>query len=234
MATNQFEAAAQNAIELSRSRSRAEIDEFEAEAERQAHAARIGAMSRFGVPKRIRGMIPDGISDTRAIKRVVEWHGEQQRDESNWCLVLSAQPGTGKSTAAGVWLWLRTAGVVGFNACERVTRPDLGTSANAQRWFSASEIAAASGFDGSVDSLCAMRALVFDDLGTEYTDRRGYVKTRLDVIIDSRYREFRPTLITTNLNVGSFRERYGERVADRLREGGAWFEFQAGSMRSGK
>lgn len=230
--TNDFERRARELIERSRSRTPEERDEFEADEKRSAHAARVESMARFGVPKRIRRMIPGNIRDTDAVSRAVRWHNDQQGDESKWCLVLSAKPGTGKSTAGGVWLWLRTAGVVVSHGGTPVIRPDLATPTNAQRWFSASEIAAASGFDGSVDSLCTMAALVIDDLGTEYADRKGYVKTRLDVIVDSRYREFRPTLITTNLNSEAFKERFGERVTDRLREGGAFFEFSAPSMRS--
>jgi hypothetical protein len=217
MAINQFEAVAGRIARLALDRTDEELREFKTANETRAAAERVEALSRFGVPKRIRRLVPDRITDTTAVRRVLQWHEQQQADESQWCLALSAAPGTGKSTAAGAWLWMRTEGVSASKA--------------RQRWFLASEIAAASGFDGSVDALCSLPALVIDDLGTEYSDRHGFAKTRLDVIVDARYREFRPTLITTNLNIDAFRERFGERVADRLREGGAWFEFQAESMR---
>jgi DNA replication protein DnaC len=77
--------------------------------------------------------------------------------------------------------------------------------------------------------------MVIDDLGVEYLDKNGNFLQRLDELIDERYSNYRQTIITTNLNVKAFKERYGERVADRIREGfefgGAFMELAESSMR---
>ena len=57
--------------------------------------------------------------------------------------------------------------------------------------------------------------LVLDDFGTENT---VYGRESMLPIIFQRYENRMPTVITTNLNSKLIQERYGERVADRLRE----------------
>ena len=80
--------------------------------------------------------------------------------------------------------------------------------------------------------------LVIDDLGVEYLDAKGYTQKRFDEILDERYSNFRKTLITTNLNARDFRDRYGTRIFDRIREGlssgGAFVEIGEKSYRAEK
>ena len=66
------------------------------------------------------------------------------------------------------------------------------------------------------------KLMVIDDLGIEYLDKNGNFLQRLDELLDERYSNFRKTIITTNLNADAFKDRYGERVADRMREGFTW------------
>lgn len=80
-------------------------------------------------------------------------------------------------------------------------------------------------------SIEAADAMVLDDPGTEFLDRAGSMGVRMDGLLDARYREIRKTLITTNLCVEDFSARYGERVMDRIRDGGCFYEFTAESMR---
>ena len=74
-------------------------------------------------------------------------------------------------------------------------------------------------------------ALVIDDLGVEYSDQKGAFASLLDEVIDHRYGNQAPTLITTNLTAKEFKERYGERIADRLREAGGFVAVSRDSFR---
>jgi DNA replication protein DnaC len=64
--------------------------------------------------------------------------------------------------------------------------------------------------------------LVIDDIGTEYSDQKGFVTSFVDGLINERYANLLPTVITTNLRVETFTERYGERVARRVRTVGTF------------
>ena len=76
---------------------------------------------------------------------------------------------------------------------------------------------------------CSMLAI--DDLGMEYADAKGSFLSLLDGLVNARYAASLRTVITTNLGAGAFRERYGERVADRIREVGRYVEIADPSMR---
>ena len=56
--------------------------------------------------------------------------------------------------------------------------------------------------------------LIIDDLGTEYTN--SFVSPELYEIVNTRIREKKSTLISTNLNLDELRERYTDRIADRI------------------
>jgi DNA replication protein DnaC len=74
--------------------------------------------------------------------------------------------------------------------------------------------------------------LVLDDLGAEYVDAKGSFLTDLDELVDTFYgAKRRRLLITTNIRVDDFARRYGERITDRLRERGQWFESGGESLR---
>jgi DNA replication protein DnaC len=73
--------------------------------------------------------------------------------------------------------------------------------------------------------------LVIDDLGMEYADEKGSFLATLDGIFNARYANKLRTVITTNLNRGSFKPRYGERIADRIRESGRFVELAGESLR---
>lgn len=173
----------------------------------------------FGVPRRARDTLIGGTVVTRSLEAVREWSA---LGEEAWCLVLSAPVGTGKSTASAWWLREVTRG------SDLAPDPRL-----VKRWWPAPEICAIDSFGAEFRSLSECEALVLDDVGAEYSDQRGALQSKLDRIIDARYREYRRTIITTNLSANDFRERYGERLFDRLREGGRWESIKAQSMRRG-
>lgn len=75
--------------------------------------------------------------------------------------------------------------------------------------------------------------LAIDDLGTEPAAVKlyGTEKTPLVELLAARYDSRLPTLITTNLGPDGIAERYGERIADRLREIADAIGFEGDSFR---
>lgn len=141
-----------------------------------------------------------------ALVRVKEWDAASES-----VLVLSGPPGCGKTVAATWWAWNHRPWAVflratAFAAASRYDQE------RRSRWLEASE-------------------LVLDDLGTEYSDAKGNFQVDLDELIDVFYGNRRPLIITTNCTADEFKQRYGARVVDRLRECGSWFSIKSGSLR---
>ncbi len=63
----------------------------------------------------------------------------------------------------------------------------------------------------------ADRLLVVDDLGAEKVSE--YVRASWYHIIETRYSEMRPTVVTSNLSLAQVAEAYGDRIASRLASG---------------
>ena len=194
---------------------RGDVEKWEREEEAQARRDDLRLLEAWGVPRRIRESL-SALRDTRALEAVRRWNDGRQ--EQAWCIVLSADKGVGKSTAAG---WLLSQMTGGLKAHPSVTRC----------WWPASELAAADVYGEGFQELSAKRQLVIDDLGVEYADSKGAFASKLDRLLDARYREYRTTVITTNLAAKAFADRYGERVYDRLCEGGTWVGIAGASMR---
>lgn len=73
--------------------------------------------------------------------------------------------------------------------------------------------------------------LVLDDLGSEYVDDAGWFAKILTGIVDERYGKELKTIITTNLEAKRFKDSYGERVAERIREIGKFATIAGASQR---
>jgi DNA replication protein DnaC len=97
------------------------------------------------------------------------------------------------------------------------------TAARLARWSRYDEAA--------MEKLLKAKRLVIDDIGTEFMDANGSYQALLDEIVNERYANKRPTLMTTNLEVQAFAARYGERVADRIRESGRFVFVGRDSLR---
>lgn len=67
-------------------------------------------------------------------------------------------------------------------------------------------------FDGHIR---CTSLLILDDMGAEY--RADWVLNKVDAIITARYNQLLPTIITTNLTPEQIKEKYLERIYDRLR-----------------
>jgi len=126
-------------------------------------------------------------------------------------LLPGAPPGCGKTPAAA-YRQLNAKGIV-------------------PAFVRAPTLARASRFGKERDAWVDASALVLDDLGSEFSDAKGSFQTDLDELVDAFYGDRRSLIITTNVTHADFKKRYGERITDRLRECGRWFEIRGASLR---
>ena len=145
-----------------------------------------------------------------------------------WCLVLAGPPGRGKSIAAAYWL-KRIAYDIAVENFETSNQPFT-----KQRWWSAQEVGRVSSHDQELTVLMQRDNIVIDDLGTEYLDKNGHILHRLDELITRRYSNYKRTLITTNLNIQGFKNRYGNRIFSRIGDGGIFHGLVGESYRGGR
>ncbi len=74
--------------------------------------------------------------------------------------------------------------------------------------------------------------LIIDDLGTEFTN--SFVSSELYDILNTRMREDRSTVISTNLNLQELTERYSDRITTRIFAEYKVFHFYGGNIRLAK
>lgn len=208
----------------------AERKREEAKAERErlkALESRKDSLRRRGVPAKDIGRIVDGgVTETVAIAEARAFLD----DESARMLILSGPRGCGKTMAAS---WLASREVV------KVTRwPDGDrewTRDIDSRFVDVSRLSRVSRYsDEQMEPLERCELLVIDDLGMEYADEKGSFLATLDGLVNARYAADLRTIITTNLPAAEFKRRYGERIADRIRECGKFVELSGESMRKGQ
>lgn len=236
MRTTQTDWAAMTAEAERRRREREADPEWQArEAERkeQARRARADAIRRAvsveladaGVPPKDLALIASG--------ELAVTPGTDAVNGAHTLLVLSGMRGCGKTVAASTWLHRWAADVYEQRQGPddaNVVRPVRGlgavfvTAARLSRWSRYD--------DAAMDRLIKAPRLVIDDLGAEFMDERGSYLCLLDEVVNERYAAARPTVMTTNLGAPEFRERYGERIADRIREAGRFVSLPNPSMRS--
>ena len=71
-----------------------------------------------------------------------------------------------------------------------------------------------------------------DDFGVEYLDEKGRFRTTLEKILSRRFARMRFTMLTTNIvDPAIFAERYGDRIASRLHEDGAFIVCEGPDLR---
>lgn len=128
-------------------------------------------------------------------------------------ITLAGGVGVGKTVAA-VW-WLAQRG------------------GSAPAFIRATSLEAAGRYDKAMrDVWTKASALVLDDLGSEYADSKGNSMVVLDEIVDLFNSERRPLIVTTNTTAAAFKERYGERIASRVRQGNGWRVVGGRDLRS--
>jgi len=173
--------------------------------ERQRRESADWALRDARVPERVRAVLTAGADKTPAVLAVLRW-----LEGSRSFLLLAGGTGTGKTIAAchalergGVFERAVSAGRLGLYGDEDVAR---------------------------MRALRRARVLVLDDLGAEFA---GDVwRAQFDELVDERYGDRLRTVITTNLSPDAVRERYGARVADRIRHDGQVVTCGAESLRT--
>lgn len=197
---------------------RADREKSTALAEARRRGAALAELERLGVPlKDIAPIRAEAIRETDAVKAL----------DGSWrLLALSGGPGSGKTTAGTLWLWRYVDAAVKqadvYQPNQRL--PIVFTTAvRLSRWQR---------YDSTkMETLLSADRVVVDDLGAEYLDEKGFYLSLLDELVNERYANLKPTLLTTNLDVIAFRARYGERIADRIRECGRFVSVGEKSLR---
>lgn len=191
-----------------------------AQAERMASEAqkrRIEAMfQRSGIPLRFAERTFDGYEaagegQERALRiaraYADEWELMLARGT---CLIFSGQPGTGKTHLAAA-----IANAVIAKGCSALFTTVSDALRSIKRAYD--KDAGLSEAD-ALNALVEPRLLILDEVGMAYdTD---HSKTLIFDLMNKRYENLRPTIILTNLDAAALRDHLGDRVTDRLREGG--------------
>lgn len=157
---------------------------------------------------------------TTALVSIQAWAESQEKSKLAWSFTIAGGKGCGKSIAAGYWLFTK--------ASRRLTLAK-------RTWWPAARLTRECGYNSNMDEIMSVPYMVIDDLGMEYMDKNRYFNSRLDEIFEERSGNYLPTLITTNLNGHDFRERYGDRITDRMKDGfragGGFIEIKDKSLR---
>lgn len=171
-------------------------------------------MVTFGVPvKDVEAIAVKGLEDSIAMQHAREFEGAKQ-----YILILSGPAGSGKTTAAANWL---------VRAGPILAAAKFGLKLHPPMFITATRLFRASRYDTDLmDTIEKARKLVVDDIGTEYSDQKGFVTSFVDGLFNSRYEHLLPTVFTTNLRVDDFKARYGERVARRIRRVGKFVSIE--------
>lgn len=69
-----------------------------------------------------------------------------------------------------------------------------------------------------MEKFAHVELLILDEAGMDYGTE--FNKTLMFEVLNRRYENMRPTIVLTNLDIGALKEYFGERILDRMREGG--------------
>jgi DNA replication protein DnaC len=165
------------------------------------------ALTRRGVPERT-ARAATVATETDAVK--------QANSAAEDLIVLAGHAGVGKSVAACLWLHGQARG-----------------QSQCMRWIQSGDLARGFAYDAEAfNDLSGVYALVIDDFGVEYLDERGRFQTTLEELLSRRFAWMRKTLLTTNeVDPEKFTARYGERIASRLNESGAFIVCAGSDLR---
>jgi DNA replication protein DnaC len=212
------EEPAVDAAEQARKEAEAKIAEQSEENRRRL----MRAVDRLGVPLRHAQQIMFGkVEDSEALQVVAKWRSLNNRGA---LLVLCGNVGCGKTLAAAK-------AVLDGPPLDRLGKP--WPDRYHARFLDVADLHELGLFDrsGMYEPLFKCSVLVIDDVGTEYDDKSGVMRVILDRIVNKRYAGGGWTVITTNLASGAFRERYGERIMNRLHDDGCGFQRVQGQYR---
>lgn len=205
-------------------------------------------LARASVPgKDIDSLAANDVDDTAAVTAVRELLDSNRRTQA--LLVLAGPRGVGKTTAAGFAIAERMrrklekieadALAAGSDPERALQRYRHRLYRERERWgwcgpmfVTAHRLSRTSRYDSETwEALETAPLLVVDDLGVEFLDGGGNLAGLIDGLLNERYADRWRTVITTNLALSHFEQRYGERVVDRLREAGRYFACTGSSLR---
>lgn len=194
--------------------------------------ARFDRLDRWGVPYReallVMGEDPAGEPfrmDTEPLGFAREFLGAADRGLYNLLVLAGASKGTGK-TIAGVYVLEHAEPPLRYGR--------VWTDAQHPRFVPALELVMGGIYEeGAVAALALAKckALVIDELGGEFMDRKGLYISLLEWLLNRRYESGGYTVITSNLSMEDFRGRYGERIEDRFKHRALWFDCDGASLR---
>jgi DNA replication protein DnaC len=174
---------------------------------------------RYGVPPRL--VVPlAAMRETSAILRVRRYVEEDF--PSGRCLVLTGPTGVGKSLAAAYAIRLTSNTFTGSMARRFFYFPAL-----------CGRLLVPHSREESLELVKHTQLIVLDDFGTEYVKEGGLIDAFLDEIVWYREANYKPTIITTNLDTEGLKKRLPARLIDRLRgEWGRIYEVPGESLRA--
>jgi DNA replication protein DnaC len=173
-------------------------------ARRDAEVKRVKMLER-GWPTRAVDVAMVADVKHSAVSQLAAWDLERN------VAVLSGSAGSGKTVGAAHWAFGRRERIE-FVRASTFAASSRYNQETRERWYGAA-------------------GLCLDDLGAEYLDAKGSFLVDLDELVDTFYADRRPLIITTNCTKQAFKDRYGERVVDRLRESAVWFTVAGASLR---
>lgn len=133
-----------------------------------------------------------------------------ERLRKGTCLIFSGKPGTGKTHLA---IAIAHAVLAAGHSAQFITISDAMRSIKQTYGKEAVRSEA-----DAIQELIEPRLLILDECGMDYgTD---HSKTLIFDVLNKRYEQIRPTIILTNLDAPALREYFGDRIMDRLRDGG--------------
>jgi hypothetical protein len=170
------------------------------------------------IPAKLDRILRSTLLTTSALAETARWV-ESKSD----VLVIEGDTGSGKSVAAA-WAWLfvkcRT------NRSGPMTYGEMHAPASWPVWVDAPTVASLQPWSDQWAEFDRARLVVVDDVGTEEkAERMQAVLERLWNVSSGR------AVITTNLTVADFGDRYGARVASRLAGSGTWARCSDPDMR---
>ena len=146
------------------------------------------------------------------IEVIAEW---LTGNGSEFGLLLCGGCGTGKTTFAKVIAKI-------INSLELIVDPNANYIEKYRiRTYQAQELAVICRTNHEEwKQICNQRMLIIDDLGTEPKEVSEYSNVLYPIIelLQIRYERQLFTIVTTNLTPDQFREKYGDRLADRMNE----------------
>ncbi len=184
-----------------------------------------GADNPIGLPVRALDIVlTGGLAETPALAAV--------RGAEDICIIAGGC-GVGKTIAEVAWVCNYVSAPERWqDAADRDREPRPQYRGQVPLWISSAQLARLDHYkQDEIDRVAKVERLVIDDLGSEYQDAKGFFGSLLDELIDLRYAGQRPTVISTNLDVEAFKNRYGVRIVDRIREAGRFVACGSVSLR---